>query len=198
MNLQPNTEGLSDEVLAQKALKDLAALEQLLKRYEARLLAYVRRISSFPQAEAEEVLQEAFLKVWTHLNNFDSSLSFSSWIYRIVHNETISQFRKKKSRGLNEQIPLESTLFEGGADSDLTQLVDQKMNAEWVQKVLSTLTGRYRDVLVLKYFEDQTYEEISDILKVPPGTVATLLSRAKAQFKASYSKMTLIPMTPSP
>jgi len=139
--------------------------------------------------EAEEILQEVFVKVWKNLREFDGSVKFSSWIYRITHNETISAFRKSQSRGEKEQVSLDEDLFQiPSTELDISQTIDQKITAPIVHKILNGLSPKYREILVLKFLEDKSYEEISDILKKPMGTVATLINRAKKAFRESAER----------
>ena len=181
------TSTLSDELLAAKAPTDMACFELLIERYQGKLKHYILRISHFSEMETEEVLQEVFIKLWKNLNDFDQTMKFSTWIYRITHNETISGWRKAKSRGDTEQATLEPEMFDQIADEfDFIKGVEAKFTAERVQSVLAELPEKYRHILVLRFVEDLSYDEISDILQKPPGTVATLLSRAKAQFKNLY------------
>jgi len=98
---------LPDETLAQNALQDMQYFEILIERYQGKLKHYVLRISHFSEMEAEEILQEVFIKVWKNLNDFDQNMKFSTWIYQITHNTTISQWRKAKSRG-NTTAPFSS------------------------------------------------------------------------------------------
>jgi RNA polymerase sigma-70 factor, ECF subfamily len=156
----------------------------LMQRYEQKLLHYILRVSNVSLEDAEDMLQDVFLKVYQNLNDFDKSLKFSSWIYRITRNHVISQYRKIKSRG--EPVSLEA--YNGLVDklastNDTMREVDQSFLRAQLNKILSTMDTKYREVMVLKYFEDKDYKEISDILKKPMGTVATLLSRAKKQFQ---------------
>ncbi len=182
----PSSE-LSDIELVQKCLKDPEVFGELIDRYEGKLIRYIQRISAYRSDEAEEILQEVFLKAWKNLNDFDTKLSFSSWIYRITHNETISQFRKTKSRGENKLIPLDEQVFQVIAnDMEIGEIIDQKERNQQVTRCISMLSPNHQEVLILKYLEDKSYEEISDILQKPMGTVATLLNRAKKAFKTSY------------
>ncbi|MFH1534644.1 MAG: sigma-70 family RNA polymerase sigma factor, partial [Patescibacteria group bacterium] len=73
-------------------------------------------------------------------------------------------------------------------DNDPHELIDETLSNEKIQKVLSQMDKKYQEVIVLKYLEDKDYQEISDILKKPVGTVGTLLSRAKKQFKQVVQK----------
>ena len=93
-----NCQEKTDEELVILTLADQEYFLYLMKRYEQKLLAYIKRITSISHEEAEDVLQETFIKTYLNLNNFDPDLKFSSWIYRIAHNEVINNFRKSKVR----------------------------------------------------------------------------------------------------
>ncbi len=180
----------SDEELIKKSLEDLDFFGELVDRYEPKLKNYILRISAFSLEEAEEILQEVFLKVWKNMNDFSPDMKFSSWIYRIAHNETISAYRKSAARGEDKKMELDETLFEILPDKvDLTKEIDQKLNAHLVRKVLENMSENYREVLILYFLEDKSYEEISDILRKPMGTVATLLNRAKQNFREETEKL---------
>ncbi|MFA5986258.1 MAG: RNA polymerase sigma factor [Parcubacteria group bacterium] len=179
----------SDEELVILTRNDPSFFGLLMERYEAKMLLYIKRISAVTTEEAEDVLQESFLKAYQNVNSFDEKLSFSSWLYRIVHNETISYWRKKKIRPHGNTIFVDDDFLERIADArDMVADVDKKHLKDVVQKVFDVMDEKYRDILILKYIEDKNYEEISDILKKPAGTVATHINRAKKQFKELYQK----------
>jgi len=183
---QPNK---TDEELVVLTLKDKENYQYLIQRYKDKLMRYVVRLSGAKTEDAEDILQEVFIKVYQKLNDFDPSLKFSSWIYRITHNETIDHLRKSKTRP--QVVGFESNLIIMDllkADLDIIKDIDKKYFAENIEKIISGLGEKYRDVIILKYKEDKDYMEISDILKKPPGTVATLLKRAKAQLKKEILK----------
>ena len=120
-----------------------------------------------------------FIKIWRNLNAFDQQLKVSSWIYRIVHNETISYSRKKVSYGKHLIVNEEEALLQVSSIENEASLPE----LEAIQRLdehLSKLPQHYRTVLVLRYLETMSYEEISDVLKLPEGTVATQLNRAKS------------------
>ncbi|MBI5220956.1 MAG: RNA polymerase sigma factor [Candidatus Liptonbacteria bacterium] len=172
-----------DEKLVALALENAGVYRFLVARYEQRLFRYIMTIAKITRADAEDILQTVFLKAYQNLNDFDPDLKFSSWIYRIAHNETIShlrRFRWHRTRNTELDETLAETLR---SDSDIEQELSQKYRAAAVRLALQGLDGKYREVLVLRYLEDRDYREISDILKKPVGTVATLLSRAKRQLR---------------
>ena len=159
----------------------------LMKNYEDKIIRYIRRISGVRHEDAEDVCQEVFIKVFKNLNAFDTDLKFSSWVYRIAHNHVISEFRKYKNR--KEKILSEEEDWQYFVSQiDVEKEVDSVVNREIINKVLVELDIKYREVLVLNFLEGYEYKEISDILKKPMGTVATLLNRAKKKFKQELEK----------
>jgi len=85
-----------DSELVELSLKKQDYFYCLILRYQEKLLRYIRRISASSKEDAEDILQEVFMSVYKNLNDFDNSLKFSSWIYRIAHNKTVSHWRKQK------------------------------------------------------------------------------------------------------
>ncbi len=186
-------EGKTDEELVELLLVNQHFYLCLMRRYEDKLMRYIRRISDFYVEEAEDILQEVFLKVYQNINNFDFTLKFSSWIYRITHNQVISYHRRKEARPKaydlsNEEFDVFDTLV---SEIDLELNIDQDYLRQSLNKVLENIDGKYREVLILKYWEQKDYQEISDILKKPIGTVGTLLNRAKQKFKSELVKQNI-------
>jgi len=107
--VSPENSSLVDCELVRLSLENADFFAQIVQKYEKPLLRYLLRISNVSLEEAEDLLQEIFIKVYQNLWDFDESLKFSSWIYRIAHNETISAWRKKISRG--KKINLEKILW---------------------------------------------------------------------------------------
>ena len=174
----------TDEELVELTLKNQDYLLCLIKKYESKLQCYIMRISNVSAAETEDILQEVFIKVYRNLNDFDKDLKFSSWIYRITRNQVVSNYRKIKARPKSIALDIGSNVLENLiSSSDTEREVDAKILKSNVDRVLKSLDIKYREVLVLKFFEEKDYKEISDILKKPMGTVATLINRAKKQFK---------------
>lgn len=174
----------TDEQLVALSLKNPDMYALLMQRFEDRLLRYIMRISGGTIEDAQDILQDVFISAYLNLNDFDQELKFSSWVYRIAHNKVISHYRKVTARP-------KTTTYEGdnellnilASDDDLMRDLDKKYTAEQVRAILDAMDERYREVLVLKFLEDKDYKELSDILQKPMGTVATLINRAKKQFR---------------
>jgi RNA polymerase sigma-70 factor, ECF subfamily len=181
-------EEMTDESLVESSLHNEEAFYYLIKRYEPILLRYIHRMTQANKEEAEDLLQEVYIKVYRNLNGFDTDMKFSTWVYRITHNEIISQYRKKRRDRFHVELdadnPEISSLLNFLTDTlNVESDFLNKEKAATVRSVLKELSPEYRDVLFLRFFEGLNYEEISDILCKPPGTVATLINRAKTKFK---------------
>lgn len=177
----------TDEELVELSLRDSDHFFCLSKRYEEKLLRYIIRISKFSREDAEDILQEVFIKTYYNLNGFDKELRFSSWIYRITHNEAVSAIRKKVIRPtiyLNE-----SDLEKFGDVFDMVKDVDNSIDRKMIDVALSNLDEKYREVLVLRFLDEKDYVEIADILKKPVSTVGNLILRGKKLFKEEYEKL---------
>lgn len=188
--MHENPSPMTDEEAVAMALRDKAFFGHIVLRYQDKLSSYVHRLGVRNQEDREDVLQNIFIKVYKNLNGFDSSLSFSSWIYRIAHNEAISWYRKTNVR------PEGHMVYNGGeeivqmlssSEDTAEKIFDTKVNAAEVERALSELSEKYRDPLILRFFEHKEYEEIGDILKIPPGTVGTLIHRGKQELKNKLS-----------
>ncbi len=179
----------SDQDLVTKTIKNKQVFAAIVHRYEAPLLRYISRLGCRDASAAQDLLQEIFVKTFVHLNDYDHSLQFSSWIYRIAHNETVSYFRKERVRPSVVSRVEDFFLFETIADDvALTDQKNQRYAIPEIKAAIDRLEPKYREVIVLKFFEEKSYEEISDILQIPQGTVATLVNRAKKKIKIYLEK----------
>lgn len=176
---------MTDQEMVAMALKDKVFFGHIVNRYEDKLSRYIERLGVRNTEDKQDVLQEIFIKVYRNLNGFDTSLKFSSWIYRIAHNEAISWFRKRNVRPEGHLIAESEDVlgFIAANEEDQEALFDKDINAVMVTEALNKLDEKYRDPLILRFFEHKEYEEISDILKIPVGSVGTLIFRGKRELK---------------
>lgn len=179
----------TDEQLVALTLKDENFYAILVERYEEKLSRYILRISGGSKEDVEDTLQDVFISAYKNLNDFDPDLKFSSWIYRIAHNKVISHFRKITARPKTVTYEGDGQLLNIlASDLDIARDLERKYTGEEVRNILEELDEKYKEVLVLKFLEEKDYKEISDILEKPMGTVATLINRAKKQFKEKSLK----------
>jgi len=186
-------QSLSDGELVTLTLADKNHFGALIDRYEAKLTRYINRLGVRRPEDQVDVLQEIFIKVYRNLLGFDTSLSFSSWIYRIAHNEAISWYRKTSVRPEGHLIATSEEVLDllSSKEASAEVVFDQSINAIEVNEALAKLDQKYREVLILRFFEHKEYDEISDILKIPMGSVGTLIHRGKKQLAAVLNPHTL-------
>ncbi|HER25187.1 MAG TPA: RNA polymerase sigma factor [Candidatus Atribacteria bacterium] len=178
----------TDEQIVALTLKNQEYYLYIMKRYEAKLLNYILKISNISREDGEDILQEVFIKAYQNLNDFDLNFKFSNWIYSIAHNITISAYRKKTVR------PQTTSWEDKDLNSILESTIDveninlQKLTYNKILTIINQLSLKYKDVLILKFVEGKDYREISDILHKPMGTIATLINRAKKYLKQELKK----------
>lgn len=187
--VQENVAEISDAQLVEDCKVDTAHFGALIDRYRPKLTRYIARRSAAPRQDIDDLLQNIFIKVYRNLNEYDNSLLFSSWIYRIAHNEMIDWYRKQKVRaGISIDDATEPFLAKLITDESVVDVFDSTIEKATLTKALDALDEKYKDILVLRYFEEKSYEEIADIVKLPPGTVATRISRAKKELRKIYDE----------
>ena len=174
---------IPDEEIVSMTLRERSTFGFIVERYESKLRRYIERLGVKNKDDQMDVLQEIFIKAYKNLNSFDMGMSFSAWIYRIAHNEAISWYRKHNVRPEGHLIADSSEILNLIKSKEQTAdvIFDQNINAEEVNKALLKIDEKYRQVLTLRYFEHMEYDEISDVLKIPVGSVGTLIHRGKKQ-----------------
>lgn len=189
MLLCQQSQDKTDEELVALSIENHNFFLCLMQRYESKILRYIRRMSGLKTEDCEDLLQEVFFKAYRNLNSFSQDLKFSAWIYRIAHNEVISNYRKLKARPSElyepEDGPSWSNLL---SDLDITEEINNHLLNQNIWQILMKLDSKYRDVLVLRFLEELEYKEISDILRKPVNTIGTLISRAKKEFSTVIKK----------
>jgi RNA polymerase sigma-70 factor (ECF subfamily) len=138
--------------------------------------------------EAEDISQEAFLRAYQSLARFNPSYKFSTWLYQITLNIIKDRFKKKELNYISLDTPIEtddSEFYPQPADStnDPEQIITRQEDVQEIQQAVHSLPLKYREVLVLRHMQDLSYIEISNILKLPQGTVKIRLYRAREQLK---------------
>lgn len=150
----------------------------LVDRYEQKMLRYAHRFL-YTYEDREDAVQEVFLRAYEHIQSFRTTERFSPWIYRIAHNIFINTIRKK-GRERVSFVDLD-TLFPAGVPEESTD--ESFAIPPGFEQALATLDPKYREVLVLFYFEEKSYDDIADILRIPKATVGVRLARGRAGLK---------------
>ena len=167
--------------------KNKELFSELVRRYQNKIFFYINRLIN-NREEAEDLTQEVFIKVYQNLQGFDIKRKFSSWIYRIAHNESVNYIKKKsrfKFLSIEQNEFLKNTM---ASTEDIMEKIITKESQLAVKKILSKLSFSHKEVLILRYFEEKSYGEISDILRKPVNTVGTMINRAKAEMEKIASK----------
>ena len=148
---------------------------ELIRRYQTKLTHYLRKFIRDYDA-LEDVLQDVFIKAYRNLYNFNIARKFSPWIYRIAHNEALNALKKYRL----ESVSLDETEWDWiDENMDTAAGIKHIQLKGTIETGLAKLKIKYREPLILYFFEQKTYEEISDILHLPTSTVGTRIARGK-------------------
>lgn len=166
--------------------------EQFVSTESDALLRLARRVLRDPE-EARDLVQDALWKAYRSLERFRGDSSMKSWVWRITVNEGIKRLRSRNRwkrvsdwLGLGQRYSMEP---EEKATPLPDQQVEHKKQLQAIEQVLAQLPDRQRMVVVLRYFEELSVEEIGSTLGIAPGTVKTHLIRAVRQMRADWPKL---------
>lgn len=172
----------TDEELAVRVQgKDEQAFGVLMNRYQPKLLRYGRRFLS-DNSPIEDVVQEVFIKMYQNIQSFDVSRPFSPWIYRIAHNLFVNALRNK-SRLPFVTVDLDAFSAHAAYEIDPAGDEEREHARTLVDRGLEALSPSYREIIVLYYIEQLSYQEIAEVLHIPIGTVGIRLYRARNALK---------------
>lgn len=179
----------TDEAIASAVQDgDAAAFGTLMERYGPRMQRYARRFL-FGYEDAEDQVQEVFLKAYANIRSFDPERKFSSWLYRIAHNEFINAIKKRGREPvsfLDPDLLFPQPIAKERTDSD----ANAREMRELLEGGLDALDPKYREPLVLFYYEELDYREIAEILRIPVATVGVRLNRGRAAMKKQVAGKT--------
>lgn len=171
---------LSDEKLAALSYEDKNNFDPLVDRYANKIQKYIARLTgNWP--ESEDITQEVFIKAYENIASFNPKMKFSSWLYRIAHNESVN-FIKKHYRvrhvEFNDEIKNNLSL-----ENDALKKILDEENTRLIRESLFKLNAKDQEILELYYFENQSYLEIADILEMSVNSVGPTINRAKQKLK---------------
>jgi len=174
-----------EELIARFQEGDEQAYIELVNRYRNKLITFVYRfVNEFEQAE--DIVQDALLKLYTHKHYYRNIAKFSTWIYTIAGNLAKTELRKKKQRKVTSisQMGPEDRDYElpsGAPDTDET--AQSEYIEKTIQAAIQKLPLHFRTVTILRDIQELSYEEISKIVDVPLGTVKSRINRARLQLQ---------------
>jgi RNA polymerase sigma-70 factor (ECF subfamily) len=182
-----------DSILVARVMRgDETAFSTLVRRYEAKLIVYLTQIVSV-QEEARDLVQEAFIRVWRNLDQYDSRFRFSTWLFRIAHNLAIDHLRRRRQpvisleRGEDDEgdeMRIDPPDLRRGPLGDLAN----RELAEALRREIAKLPTSYRELVVLRHLVGLAYNEIAELKSLPLGTVKNKLFRAHSVLRESLGE----------
>jgi len=170
-------EDVPDETLvAALARRDQRALAQLVQRHGGWAARFAERMTGDAQT-AEDVVQNAFLRLWNSAERWEGRSRFTTWFYRVLHNLAVDELRRRRSG--HEEL---DEALEDPAPAPPDVLERERRDAR-VRAALDRLPGRQRAALVLRHYEDCSQGEAAEILGISEGALESLLSRARAALR---------------
>jgi len=174
-----------EELIARFQNGDVYAFEQIVLRYKDPLINFIYHFLG-DRIDAEDVVQETFLRVYRNKHLYRNVAKFSTWIYTIAGNLAKTELRRRRRR----KIFSLSQLGYENRDYEITDtvptpdgLVDGEMNEGVIRKEIEALPVKFREVVVLRDVQEFSYEEISSILKIPIGTVKSRVNRGRMRLQ---------------
>jgi len=192
--------GPSDAELVERCRRaDAAAFDLLIERYQRRVIGLcMRHLRSYE--EACDLAQDVFVQVFQHLGKFQGKSSFSTWLYRVCLNACYNRQRYYRAKGRGGVTSLEGILERREADADTSSLMrgkdrgaldalERKEDVQMLRQALGSLEEDQRRVVDLVDIEELSYEQASQVLKVPVNTVRSRLSRARQSLKLKIVRL---------
>lgn len=174
---------LEDAELVRRVLAgDEEAYGDLVRRWEPRLRAYLGQIVKAPE-EARDLVQEAFVRAWSNLDQYNPAFRFSTWLFRIAHNLAIDQLRRRRhvvvslEVGEDEEGALQNLDPADPRRNPLAELANREL-AQALAREIDNLPAAYRELVTLRHFVGLAYHEIAELKGMPLGTVKNKLFRA--------------------
>lgn len=180
-----------EQIWVQQARRgDRSAFSRLVEAYQRPVFNLTYRMLGSVE-EAEDAAQEAFLRAYSRLGQYDPEMKFSTWLFSIANHYCIDRLRKRRTTQISiDDNPVLQNL-EGDDPRPEPHALQQEARIE-VQNMLERLAPEYRTPLVLRYWEDLSYEEIAESMNVTVATVKSRLFRARQQLAALYKEQTSV------
>lgn len=180
----------TDEMIAKEVQKgDIEAFGELVIRYEIKLKRYARKFLS-QKEDIEDLVQDVFIRTYERIQSFDTSMRFSPWIYRIAHNLFVNELKRKSRYGFDIFDPEVILPFLTAKETTDGDILSEELSTE-IDEHLNSLSAKYREAIILFYFEELSYQEISEVLQIPVTTVGVRMNRARAKLEEAIKNKTI-------
>jgi RNA polymerase sigma-70 factor (ECF subfamily) len=172
-----------DSLVRETLAGSQASFQLLVERYQERIFSLTRHYTRNP-VDVEDLVQDTFLKAYTRLDTFQRQSSFFTWLYRIAVNTILDGIKRRGRSPVNVVEDPEAVAAPGSTRvSGPSAGMEREEIARITHAVLGEMPEIFRAVLVMREFEDMSYQEIADVLEISIGTVESRLFRARARFK---------------
>ena len=160
---------------------DINAYNELVKRYKDRLLNFVLRYFNNVE-QAEDVVQDTLIKLYTHASYYKNIAKFSTWIFTIAKNNALTELRKNKRKKTDSLWTEDGQIIDiNSKEESLDSKVQNEIAIDQLNKFLEEIPENFRMAVVLRDFQELSYEEISKILEIPIGTIKSRINRGRIQ-----------------
>lgn len=162
---------------------DKQAYAQIINKYKNPLYGTILRMTRNPH-DAQDLVQEAFIKVYQQLEKYNGTGSFSSWLYRVAINHCMDEFRKKRYQMKQSEINEETVV-----DPNHPEVIFlKKEKNRQLERLIATLPEDERLIILLRYMNELSYDEISELADIPLSTVRNKLHRAKKKMRKTVKR----------
>ncbi len=160
---------------------DINAYNELVKRYKDRLLNFVFRYFNNVE-QAEDVVQDTLIKLYTHASYYKNVAKFSTWIFTIAKNNALTELRKNKRKKTDSLWTDDGKFIDiSSKEESLESKVQNEIAIDQLNKFLDEIPENFRIAVVLRDFQELSYDEISKILEIPIGTIKSRINRGRIQ-----------------
>jgi RNA polymerase sigma-70 factor (ECF subfamily) len=179
-----------EELIASFQNGNEQAYIELVRRYRNRLMTFVFRFVGDMES-SEDIVQDTMIKVFTHKHYYKEIAKFSTWIYTIAGNLAKTELRKRKRRKVTllSQMNTDDRKYEiPSTELQSEDIVQSEYTERDIQKAILQLPLHFRTVVILRDIQELSYEEISNIVNVPLGTVKSRINRARLQLQQTLKE----------
>ena len=196
---QKNNKDKDHELIAGFVSGNEAAFDELVRRHSTKAYQIAFGLLG-NKPDAEEIVQDAFVKVYRNLKKFRGDSSFTTWLYRIVTNLSRNKYHWRRRRGADVNLSMSSNYGnDDGNQLDIdipdhslepSRELENKEIGMNLATALKKLPEKLREVIILRHIEDMSYAEMADLLQCELGTIKSRLARAREQLKSEFAKGT--------
>lgn len=187
-------QSLTDEQLVELAVsEDSDAFGEIVKRWERKMFALCYGMLG-REDEARDAVQESFISAYRNLRNFRGDAKVSSWLHRIAVNQCLTKKRRTKTRSetyIDDDDGSEDMYFVAPLEKSPSRSIEQNERTRLVRQAVQTLPVDLKEVIIMKEFQEMTFQQMSEVLDLPLSTVKSRLYTALKQLRMKLEKMAL-------